>query len=96
MRVMMDFDPTLTILHGQEDVIEYLERHHGPLPPSIEVQWCSLGMDYTVPPPKDGVYFHPQVLALRVQLSLINFVHRVLAFYNAKNLSCTPKIKKKS
>ena len=28
------------------------------------------------------MYFHPQVLALRVQLPLIDFVHQVLAFYN--------------
>ena len=47
-------------------------------------------MDYTVPPPKDGVYFHPQVLALRVQLSLTNFVHRVLAFYNVASTQLMP------
>ena len=33
----MDFDPTPTILHNQEDVIEYLMKHYGPLPPCIEV-----------------------------------------------------------
>ena len=39
-RKTMEFDPMPTILHSQEDVIEYLEKYHGPLPPCIEVEWC--------------------------------------------------------
>jgi len=40
MREALNFDPTLTILHNQEDIIEYLEKHHGSLLPGIEVEWC--------------------------------------------------------
>ena len=49
MREVLDFDPTPTILHSQEDVIEYLEKHRGPLPPGIEVEWCPPKTNFKLP-----------------------------------------------
>jgi len=49
------------------------------LPSKIEVEWCSPETDVTVSPPIDGVYFHPQILALGVKLPLTSFVRDVLA-----------------
>ena len=42
-REVMNFDPTPTILHSQEDVIEYLKKYNGLLPLGIKVKWCPLG-----------------------------------------------------
>ena len=60
-------------------LLEYLEKHRGPLPPGIEMEWCPLRQISSSP---KGVYFHPQVLTLRMQLSLPDFIHQVLSFYN--------------
>ena len=65
-RIAMDFDLKSSTLHSQEDVDEYLERHHGPLPSGIKVEWCNPGTDDKVSPPNGGVYLHPQIQALDV------------------------------
>ena len=40
--------------------------------------------------PNSGVYFHLQVLALRVHLSLTDFIRQVLAFYNVAPTQLMP------
>ena len=50
-RATMNFDPALTILHSQEEAIEYLKRHYDAVHPGIKVEWCRLGKDFKVPPP---------------------------------------------
>jgi len=57
-RISMGFDLKLSILHSQEDVDEYLERHHGPFLFGIKVERCHPGTTYKITPP-NGVYFHP-------------------------------------
>jgi len=58
--------------------------------PGIVVEWCPSEMNVRVPPPKGGVHFHPQVLALRVHLLLINFVRHMLAYCNIIPTQLTP------
>jgi len=58
MRIAMDFDPKPFILYRQE-VDEYLERHRGPLPSGIKVEWCHPRTNCKISPPNGGVYFHP-------------------------------------
>ena len=58
------------------------EKYHDPLPTGISVEWCPPTKNFKVPPPKGSMYFHPQVLALRVHFPLTDFVCRVLAYYN--------------
>ena len=77
MRISMGFGLKLSILHSQEDFDEYLRRHHGPFLFGIKVEWCHPGTTYKISLP-NGVYFHPQILALGVQLSLTDFVQHVL------------------
>ena len=73
-REVMDFDPSPIVLHSQEDVIDFLKKHHVILPVSIVVEWCHPVTDVKVHPPEGGVYFHPQVLALGVHLPLTVFI----------------------
>ena len=73
-------------------MIEYLRRYCDPLPPGIVVEWCPSEMNVKVPSPEEGVYFHPQVLASRVHLSLTNFIHHVLAYYNVTPTQLTPML----
>ena len=42
-----------------------------------------------VAPPDVGVYFHPQILTLRVHLSLTDFIRQVLSFYNVAPIHLT-------
>jgi len=56
MREAMDFDPSLTVLHSQRDVVEYLKKHH--VLPGIVVEWCNPDTDVKMPHVR-GVYFHP-------------------------------------
>ena len=41
-------------------------------------------------PPTDGVYFHPQILALRVKLPLTPFIQNILARFKVPPLQLTP------
>ena len=84
----MNFDPSLTVLHSQRDVVEYLKKHH--VLPNIVVEWCHPDTDVKVLPPEGGVYFYPQGLALGVHLPLSVFVHRVLAYYYIAPTQLTP------
>jgi len=77
----MDFDPRTTKLHSQKDVGEYLAKYGVRLSPGIEVEFCPEGSNFTLPPPNGGVYMHPQILGLRLRLSLPSFVRDVLAHY---------------
>ena len=70
----MDFNPKSHILHGQKEVDKYLAMYDIPLPSKIEVKWCSPQTDVTVSCPPDGVYFHPEILALGVKLPMTPFV----------------------
>ena len=45
------------------------------------VEWCPLKTDVTVAPPHDGVFIHPQILALGMKLPLTTFVHNVLSYF---------------
>jgi len=76
-REVMDFDPSPTILHNQEDIDYYLEYHRDPLPHGIIVVWCDPNVNFWDYVPR-GVYLHPQVLAFGVHLPLSVLVHRVL------------------
>ena len=50
MRIVIDFNPKPLILHSREDVDEYLERHCGPLPSAIKVEWCYPGTNHKASP----------------------------------------------
>ena len=39
-RIVMDFDPKPSLLHNQEEVDRYLEKHHRSLLLGIKVKWC--------------------------------------------------------
>ena len=77
-REAINFDPKPRVLRGQKEVEEYLMTYVC-LPLKIRVQWCSPEIDVIVPPPAGDVYFHPQILALRVKLSMTPFVRDALA-----------------
>jgi len=51
------------------------------LPSKIEVKWLSPEIGVMVSPPAVGVYFHPQILALGVNLPITTFVQNVLACF---------------
>jgi len=42
MREVMNFGPSPTILHSQEEVVEYLEKYRGSLPSGIVVSGARL------------------------------------------------------
>ena len=79
MREAMDFDPKPRVLHGQKEVDEYFATYGVRLPSKIEVEWCSPESDIMMSPHAANVYFHPQILALRVKLLMTPFVWDVLA-----------------
>ena len=81
----MDFDPKSSILSSQE-VNDYLIRYCGRVL-SMIVKFCPATMDVKVVPLAGGVYFHPQVLSLGVQLPLTSFVRSVLGYYQVLPLS---------
>ena len=66
-REAMDFDPSLIVLHNQQDVVHYLKKQRPP-PPDIIVGWCDPNTNQKDLPPEGGVYFHPQVLEFGVHL----------------------------
>ena len=80
-RKAMDFDLKLGILRGQKEVGEYLVSYDVRLPSKIEVEWCSPEIDVTVSTPAGGVYFHPQIVDLRVKLPMTPFVRDVLVHF---------------
>ena len=50
--------------------------------PRIKIEFCPYGVDVSLDSPnKDGVYMHPQVLALGLRLSMLRFIRSVLIFY---------------
>ena len=77
----MNFDPKATKLHNQEEVDEYLAKYGIHLSPGIEVEFCSQGTDFALPPPNGGVYMHSQILELRLKLSLTKFARGILSHY---------------
>jgi len=61
----MNFDPKTSKLHKQEAVDKYLASYGILLNPGIKIEFCPRGVDVSSTPPKEeGVYMHPQVLAL--------------------------------
>ena len=78
----MDFDPSPTSSAAKRRwssiwrsiVVLYIA--------GIVVEWCSPETNVKISPPKGGVYFHPQMLAMRVHLPLTDFVCQVLVYYN--------------
>ena len=77
----MAFDPKTTKLHNQEDVDEYLAKYGICFNHGIKVEFCLYSVDVTLAPHNGGVNLHPQVLALRLRLSMTRFVRSVLPFY---------------
>jgi len=53
------------------------------------VEWCNSEMNVKDFPPEGGVYFHHQVLVLRMHLPLTDFVSQVLAYYNVALIQLT-------
>ena len=79
--ITMDFDPKTSRLRNQEEVDKYLAKYDFCLNPGIKVEFCLHGVDVSQASPNDGVYMHPQVLTLRLRLSITKFVCSVLPFY---------------
>ena len=78
----MDFDPKQSILSSQKEVYDYLIRYRSRLSSMIMVEFCPATMDVKVSPPPEGVYFHPQILALGVPLALTQFIRSILGYYH--------------
>jgi len=78
----MDFDSKNTKLHDQEAVDKCFASYEFRLNPGIKIEFCPLNVDVSSAPPKgEGVYMHPQVLALGLKLPMTKFIRSVLAFY---------------
>jgi len=78
----MDFYLKTSKLCDQEAVDKYLAIYGFHLNSEIKIESCLHGVDVSSAPPKgEGVYMHPQVLALGLRLSMTKFVHSVLTFY---------------
>ena len=63
-RIGTSFDPKTFRLHNQEEVDKYLPNYSFHLNPRIKIEFCLHGVDVSLTPLNDGVYMHPQVLAL--------------------------------
>ena len=63
-KIRMDFDSKTSRLHNREEVDKYLKNYDFRLNPGIKIEFCHYGVDIFLAPPNDGVYMHPQVLAL--------------------------------
>ena len=68
---------------NQEEVDKYLAKYGFLLNPEIKVEFCLHDVDVSQALPNGGVYMHPRVLALRLKLPMMRFVHSVLTFYRA-------------
>ena len=77
----MDFDPKKSKLLNQEEVDKYLVKYGFRLNLGIKIEFCLNDVDISKAPPNDGVYIHPQALALGLKLLMMRFVHSVLTFY---------------
>ena len=73
----MDFDPKPSTFTSQDEIFKYLMRYCDHLPSMIKVEFCHSGTDVKEASSTGGVYFHPQILALGVQLPLTRFVRDV-------------------
>ena len=61
----MDFDPKTSNFHDQEAVDKYLASYGFHLNLGIKIEFCPPYVEVSSAPPKrEGVYMHPQVLAL--------------------------------
>ena len=83
----MNFDPRTTKFHNQADVDEYLTRYGVCLSPGIEVKLCPQDNEFMKSLPNGGV-MHPQILALRLKVSLTKFIRSVLIYYRIAPRSC--------
>jgi len=60
----------------------YLASYGFPLNSGIKIEFCPYGVDVSlIPPNREGVYVHPQILALGLRLPMTRFIHNVLTFY---------------
>ena len=66
-RIGIDFDPKISRLHNQEEVDKYLTNYGFCLNPGDKIEFCPYGVDVSLVPSNDGVYMHPQVLALELR-----------------------------
>ena len=81
-KIGMDFDPKTFKLRDQEAVDKYLAGYEFFLNPGIKIEFCPLIVVVSSAPPKgEGVYMHPQVLALGLTLPMTKFLRSVLSFY---------------
>ena len=83
----MNFDPKTTKLH-EEEVDEHLTKYGVRLSPEIKVEFCPQGTEFSLPPLNDGVYMHPQILALGLKMPLTKFFRSILPHYRSPPRSC--------
>jgi len=89
-RVGMEFDPKPSLFSSQDNVDDYLIRHHGYLLLMIAVEFYSVKTDEKVEPSVRGVYFHPLVLELGFSLPLIPFIRSMLGYYQVPPTKLAP------
>jgi len=70
----MNFDPKPSILSSHEKVSDYLTRYHCHLPLMVTMEFCHAMTDVKEAPLIKGMYFRPQILALKVPLPLTPFI----------------------
>jgi len=86
-RIGMDFDPKTSKHRDQEAVDKYLASYSFHLNLGIKIKFCPHSVDVSLAPPnKDGVYMHPQVLALGLRLPTTRFIRSVLIFLQGCSL----------
>jgi len=72
----MDFDPKAR----NQEVDKYLAKYGFHLNPGIKVEFY-LHVDVPLAPRNDGLYMHPQVLAMGLRLPMTRFGRSVLTFF---------------
>ena len=82
----MDFDPKTSRLHNKE-VDKFLANYDFRLNSEIRIKFSPHGVDVSLASPNDGIYMHPQVLALELRLPMTRFVRSALIFYQPALLS---------